>query len=132
MTWLRTILLAGALLFATPLGSGASAEITGLVMDSAGHALVSGHVLPPGSIVGLDPGAGAMASSFFTEIDRSGAQVRTRTFGCGGWPVDLAVARQGSRDIVLVATFTGALDLGQGITPGAGSTDLLVAKLPAL
>lgn len=123
---------AGALLFATPLGSGASAEITGLVIDSAGHALVSGHMLPPGSIVGLDAGAGAMASSFFTEIDRSGAQVRTRTFGCAGWPVDLAVARQGSRDIVLVATFTGALDLGQGITPGAGSTDLLVAKLPAL
>ncbi len=120
---------AGALRFATPLGAANAATITGLVIDSAGHSLIAGHTLDPGSIVGLKPSAGA--SSFFTEIDREGGPVRVQTFGCEGWPIDLAVARQGSRDIVLVSTFAGALDLGQGVNPGPGSTDLLVAKLPA-
>lgn len=83
-------------------------------------------------IVGLGVGAGTMGSSFFTEIDRTGARLRIQAFGCETWSIDLAVAHQGSRDPVIVSTVDGALDLGKGIRPPAGATDLLVARLPAL
>jgi hypothetical protein len=123
---------AGALVSSIPLGASGSADITGLVIDSAGHALLSGHIHAPQSIVGLGAGAGAMGSSFFTEIDRTGARLRIQTFGCESWSIDVAVAHQGSRDPVFVSTFEGAIDLGNGITPPAGASDLLVTRLPAL
>jgi hypothetical protein len=107
---------AGALRSATPIAASLSTDLPSLVVDGAGHALLAG---------------GAAGSLFFSEIDRSGIELRRKSFGCAGWPLDLAVARTGPRDVVLASTFSGAIDRGQGSITTAGVTDLLLAKLPA-
>ncbi|MEP7125222.1 MAG: hypothetical protein ABJE95_30105 [Byssovorax sp.] len=121
----------GALRSWLPIAAAPAASVTSLVIDSAGHALLAGHALDPHEITALSAAAGAIGSSFFTEIDRDGLLVRAQAFGCSSWPVDLAVARQGARDVILASTHEGAIDLGQGVVPSAGLTDLLVARLPA-
>lgn len=122
---------AGALRYAVPIGGSGVLEVASLVIDSAGHALLAGHLVAPLSIPGPLSDPAVAQSAFLVEFDRNGALVRSTGFGCTNSPVDVAVARTGPRDLVLVSTFYGAVDFGKGIVPAAGATDLLVAKLPA-
>lgn len=120
----------GALRYAIPLGGVGSFDHMTLVVDSAGHSLLSGAILQTLTLEGqeADP---TRPSSFVKELDRNGARVRSMAFGCAAPPMQLAVARSGARDPVLLSTFFGATDFGKGITRAAGGSDLLVAKLPA-
>jgi hypothetical protein len=122
---------AGALRYTVPLGGAGAVAVASLEIDSAGHALLAGSRSGPLQLPGSTFGPAEEQSSFLAELDRSGAHVRSTAFGCANAPVEVAVARTGSRDVVLVSTFAGAVDVGKGRLPSAGGTDVLVAKLPA-
>ncbi len=121
---------AGALRYAIPLGDG-SLDVTSFVMDSAGHSLLSGKLFTPLSLADSSANPAGRPSNFFAELDRSGVHVRSMAFGCASSSTILAVPHDGSRDVLLASTFSGAVDSGKGQIPSAGSTDVLVAKLPA-
>lgn len=102
-----------------------------LVVDGAGHSLLSGAILQTLTLEGAEADPNGRPSAFVEELDRNGSKVRSMAFGCATPPLQLAVARSGARDPVLLSTFVGATDFGKGITRAAGGSDLLVAKLPA-
>jgi hypothetical protein len=121
----------GSLRYMIPFDSSGIPVVTGLVIDSAGHALISGNIASPFVLAGANVDPAGRSTTFVAELDRSGASVRNLTFGCASSPLSLAVAPSGSRDVLLISTFMGAVDSGKGTIPSAGSTDVLVAKLPA-
>ena len=121
----------GALRYVIPFDGNGLPLVTSLVIDSAGHALLSGSLGAPFKLAGAAVDPGGRPAAFFAELDRSGAPVRSMTFGCGSMPPFLAVAHNGSRDVLLASSFLGAMDFGKGTIPSAGSTDVYVAKLPA-
>jgi hypothetical protein len=122
----------GALRYAVPLGSAGTVDVASLAIDSAGHTLLGGSHVGPLQIPGSASAPINEQSSFLAELNRGGTLVRTTTFGCSSAPAAVAVARTGSRDVVLTSTFAGAVNLGKGPVVSAGATDILVAKLPAL
>jgi hypothetical protein len=122
---------AGALRYAIPLGGVGSLDRMTLVVDGAGHSLLSGAILQTLTLEGAEADPNGRPSAFVKELDRNGSRVRSMAFGCATPPLQLAVARSGAREPVLLSTFFGATDFGKGITRAAGGSDLLVAKLPA-
>jgi hypothetical protein len=122
---------AGALRYAVPLAGVGSLDHMTLVVDSAGHSLLSGAILQTLTLEGTEADPSGRPSSFVKELDRDGSRVRSMAFGCATTPMQLAVARSGAREPVLLSTFFGATDFGKGTTRSAGGSDLLVAKLPA-
>jgi hypothetical protein len=122
---------AGALRYAIPLGGGGSFDRMTLVVDGAGHSLLSGAILQTLTLEGPEADLQGRPSAFLKELDRNGSMIRSMAFGCATPPVQLAVARSGARDPLLLSTFFGATDFGKGITRAAGGSDLLVVKLPA-
>lgn len=122
---------AGALRYAIPLGGEGALNVASLVIDSAGHSLLSGGLFGPLSLPGSTVDPAGRASTFFAEVDRSGVHVRSMIFGCASSPIDLAVSHSGSRDVLLASTFVGAVDFGKGQIPSKGASDIVVAKLPA-
>jgi hypothetical protein len=121
----------GTLRYIIPFNGNGLPVVTGLIVDSAGHALLSGKIEAPFQLGGVALDPAGRPSAFLAELERSGAPVRGMTFGCPTTSLSLAVAHSGSRDVLLVSTFEGAVDFGKGAVPTAGATDILVAKLPA-
>ena len=122
---------AGALRDAIPLADAGAVDVTSLVVDSSGHSLLAGVLSAPLSLAGSTADPFGRPSTFFAELDQSGAHVRSMAFGCPSMPADIAVARSGSRDVLLTSAFSGSVDFGKGTIASAGETDLFVAKLPA-
>jgi hypothetical protein len=133
--WGKTFLTrfdpAGALRYAMPLGGVGSLDRMTLVVDGAGHSVLGGAILQTLTLEGQDADPVGRPSAFVKELDRNGSMVRSMAFGCATPPMQLAVARSGARDPVLLSTFLGATDFGKGLTRSAGGADVLVAKLPA-
>lgn len=130
-TFLTRLDPAGVLRYAIPLGGVGSFDRMTLVVDGAGHSLLAGAILQTLTLEGKEADPNGRPSAFVKELDRNGSSVRSMAFGCATPALQLAVARSGARDPVLVSTFFGATDFGKGITRAAGGSDLLVAKLPA-
>lgn len=128
----------GALRYVSPLKSAIPPTISSLVIDSAGHALFAGKLSAPFDLAGATVDPFGRPASFFAEIDRSGAHVRSTTFGCPGAPLEfsdaspkLAVSPTGPRDALLLSSFAGAASFDKGPINSRGAADLFVAKLPA-
>ncbi len=77
----------GALRYVIPFEGGGLPIVTGLIIDSAGHALISGNTASPFVLAGAKIDPAGRSTTFIAELDRSGAPVRNFTFGCGSSPL---------------------------------------------
>lgn len=103
----------------------------GVAIDGMGNVLLTGYF--NGSI---DFGGGALASVgnadvFIAKLSPTGDHVWSKGFGDVQAQSGQAIAVDPSGDVIVVGTFSGAVDFGGGLLASAGGSDLFVVKLSA-
>jgi hypothetical protein len=102
-----------------------------LVSDTAGNVILAGYF--DGAV---DFGGGSLSSegatdAFVAKLDANGAHLWNRRFGDAGKVDPMAVAVDGTGNVLLAGYFTGSVDFGGGPLACSGSPDAFLAKLDA-
>jgi len=121
----------GGHLWSKRFGDAGSQSSAGVAVDATGNVVLTGSF--SGSI---DLGGGALASAggmdgFLAKLDPSGAQVWSKRLGnAPGSASDQsgkAVAVDTTSNVFVGGNFSGSVDLGSGLLPSAGGSDIFVA-----
>ena len=113
-------------------------KLFGDAADQVGYGIAvtsSGDIAIAGTYGGtIDLGSGAMTSkgfgsAFVARLDGKGNPQWSHSYGETGTTVAIGVTFDPAGDVLWTGQGSGAIDLGQGITPGMGGQDVLVAKL---
>jgi hypothetical protein len=121
----------GVFSWAKSFGDANNQQGTGVAVDSAGDVVVIGTF--SGSI---DFGDGPLTSAggddiFVAKLDASGNHVWSKRFGDANNQQGTGVAVDSAGDVVVIGTFSGSIDFGDGPLTSAGGDDIFVAKLDA-
>ncbi len=112
-------------------GDAAYQQVSGLAVDPAGAAVITGFYSGK-----MDFGGGPLSSTgisdvFVAKVDAGGNHVWSRRFGGTGDDRAWAVATDPAGNVVVVGFFSNAIDFGGGPLVSSGSWDVFVAKLDA-
>jgi hypothetical protein len=125
---------AGAWVWSKTIGGYGYDQGNAIATDIGGNVWVTGYI-GKGTIgdVGVNFGGGALYSAggydvFLVKYSATGQHVWSKRFGSTGTDVGMAVAADGSGNVIVAGTFEGSVDFGGGALTSAGMRDIFVAK----
>lgn len=119
----------GTCSWALSFGSAQADEITSIAVDSDNNILATGYM--QGSI-NLGPNCMMVSAgdrdAFLVKFDQAGVCLWAKNFGSSFADIGASVAIDSKKNIFLVGSFQGAINLGNGVMGGAGNEDIFLGK----
>lgn len=102
--------------------------VSSIAVDNAGNAILTGYFSGA-----LDFGGGPLASIgtkdiVLAKLDASGTHLWSKRFGDAEWQGGTSLTIDNSGSPLVLGTFNGTVDFGNGPLSSAGKTDIFVAK----